>query len=58
MKIKLSEWDTRSSEKVFKLECYKFKNWGPDNLTLLVEAHQIRFRSPRSRIQIYEGGSD
>ena len=58
MKIKLSKRDTRGCEKVFKLKCEKFKNWDQDNLTSLEEAHQIRLRSPTSRLQSYEGGSD
>ena len=58
MKIKLLKWDTRTSKKVFKLKCKKIKNWDQDNLTLLEEAHQIRFRSHRSRIQIYEIEND
>ena len=43
---------------VFKLKCEKFKNWDQDNPKLLKEAHKIRFRSPTSRIQRYECGSD
>ena len=58
MKIKLSKWDTRSSEKVFNLKSEKFKNSDQDNLKLLEEAHKIRLSSPRSRIQRYESGSD
>ena len=58
LKIKLSKSDTRSFEKVYKLKCEKFKNWEPDNLNLLEEAHKIRFKSPRSRIQRYESWSD
>ena len=51
-------WDTRSSEKVFKLKFEKFKNSDQDNRQLIKEEHKIRFRSPRSRIQSYESGSD
>ena len=58
MKIKLSKWETRSSEKVFKMKCEKFKNSDQDNQKLIKEEHKIRFRSPRSRIQGYESGSD
>ena len=58
MKIKLSKWETWSSEKVFKFKSEKFKNLYQDKLKLLKEAHKIRFRSPRSRIQSYENGSD
>ena len=58
LKMKLSKWDTGSSENVFKLKCEKFKNWDQDNLKLLEEAHKIRFRSLRSRIQRYESGCD
>ena len=58
LKTQLSKWDIRSCEKVFKLKCEKFKNWDQDNPKLLKEAHKIRFRSPRSRIQSYGSGSD
>ena len=50
--------ETWSSEKVFKFKSEKFKNLYQDKLTLLKEAHKIRFRSPRSRIQSYGSGSD
>ena len=50
--------DTRSSGKVFKLKCEKFKNCDQDNLKLLKEAHKKRFRSRRSRIKRYESGGD
>ena len=36
----------------------KFKNWDQDNLKLLEEAHKIRFRSSRSRIQRYDNRND
>ena len=58
MKIKRSNWDRRSSKKVFKLKCKKFKILNLDILKLLEEAHLIRSRSPRSRIQIYESEND
>ena len=58
LKIKLSKWETRSSEKVFKLKFKKFKNLDQDNRKLIKEEHKIRYRSPRSRIQSYESGSD
>ena len=48
----------KSSEKVFKMKCEKFKNSDQDNQKLRKEAHKIRFRSPKSRIQSYESGSD
>ena len=57
-KIKLSKWETRSSEKVFKLKFEKFKNLDKDNRKLIKEEHKISYRSPRSRIQSYESGSD
>ncbi len=52
-KIKLSKWDTRSSEywkemfskrnrEVFKLECKKFKNWDQEDIELLKEGHKMR----------------
>ena len=44
--------------KSFQIDCEKFKNWEHDNLKLLEEAHKIRFRCPRSRIQRYESGTD
>ena len=56
--IKLRKWNLRSSEKVFKMKCEKFKNSDQDNPKLRKEAHKIRFRSPKSRIQSYESGSD
>ena len=58
LKIQLSKWDTRSYENVFKLKCEKIKNWDQDNPKLLKEANEIRFRSPRSRIQRFESESD
>ena len=58
MKIKLSKWETRSFEKVFKLKFEKFNNSNLDNRKLRKEDHKIRLRSPRSRIQSYESGSD
>ena len=54
----LSKWETRSSEKVYKLKFEKFKNSNQDIRKLIKEVHKIRFRSPRSRIQSYESGSD
>ena len=58
MKLKFSKWETRSFEKAFKLKFEKFKNSDQDNPKLIKEEHKIRFRSPRSRIQSYESGSD
>ena len=58
LKIKLSKWEKRSSEIVFKLKFEKFKNLNQDNRKLIKEEHKIRFRSPRSRIQSYESGSE
>ena len=57
-KIKLSKWETGSSEKVYKLKFEKFKNSNQDIRNLRKEVHKIKFRSPRSRIQSYESGSD
>ena len=54
----LSKWETRSSEKVFKMKFEQFKNLDQDNRKLIKEEHKIIFRSPRSRIQSYESGSD
>ena len=51
-------WETRSCEKVLKMKSEKFKKWNHDNQNLRKETHKIRFRSPRSRIQSYEIGSD
>ena len=58
MKFKLPKWNPRSSEKVFKMKCEKFNNSDQDNQKLRKESHKIRFRSPKSRIQSYESGSD
>ena len=58
LRIKLPKWNLRSSEKVFKLKYEKFNNSEQDNKKLRKEAHTIRFRSPKSRIQSQESGSD
>ena len=58
LKIKLSKWGTRSSEKVFKLKYEKFKNWEHDNQKLQEETNKIRLRRPRSPIQSYEIGGN
>ena len=58
MRTKLPKWNLRSSENVFKLKGEKFKNSDEDNQKLRKEAHKIRFRRPKSRIQSYASGSD
>ena len=50
--------EPKSSVKDFLLKCEKFKNSDQDNQKLRKKAHEIRFRSPKSRIQSYESGSD
>ena len=44
--------------KSFQIEMLEIKILNQDILKLLEEAHQIKSRSPRSRIQIYESEND
>ena len=40
------------------MECLKKENSNQDDLILLEEAHKMRYKSSRSRIETYESGSD
>ena len=44
--------------KSFQIEIREIQEFDQDIRKLIKEEHKIRFRSPRSRIQSYESGSD